>query len=66
MTDNFDLWKRVAQEQYPNRPDQTYQMIWEHAASDWAFNRDSNIAKLFDQYVMLKQLMSPEGKQNGN
>lgn len=63
---NFALWKRVAQEQYPDRPDNTYRMLLQHAASDWVNNSDTNVAKLFEQYVMLKQLMKSEGVRDGN
>ena len=71
MSDNFNspnfvLWKRVAQEQYPDRPDGTYYMLWQHAASDWGNGHETNVAKLFEQYVMLKQLMKPEGDRDGN
>ena len=63
---NFEIWKRVAQEQYPNRPDNTYYTLWQQAASDWGDNRDTNVARLFEQYVLLKNLMQPQGARDGN
>lgn len=67
MTDtNFDIWKRVAQEQYPYATDTSYQTLMHHAATDWALERDTNIARLFEQYVMLKNLINPKGVDDGN
>lgn len=66
MTTNFDLWKRVAQAQYPGATDAAYQRMLEIAAADWGLDRDTNVAKLFEQYVMLKQLMKPEEDRDGN
>ena len=66
MSDNFELWKRVVQEQYPGATDVVYQRMLEVAAADWGLDRNTNVANLFEQYVMIKQLMKPEGEQDGD
>jgi len=63
---NFELWKRVMQEQYPHSTDDSYRRMLQIGASDWGQNRDTNVAKLFEQYVMLKQLIRPKGDQDGD
>lgn len=63
---NFDLWKRVVQEAYPDHSDGTYYRMWQQAASDWGNLFETPEATLFEQYVMLKQLMKPQGDRDGN
>ena len=63
---NFELWKRVIQEHYADHADNIYYQMWQQAASDWGNLLDTPEANLFEQYVMLKQLMKPEGDRDGD
>lgn len=66
MTANFDIWKRVIQEQYPDCSAGTYHAMWQQGASDWGNLQGTELANLFEQYVLIKQLTNPTRNDHGN
>ena len=50
----------MAQAQYPDATDDAYTRMLHIGASDWDQGRDTNVARLFEQYVLLKRLTRPQ------
>ena len=58
-----NIWAELARAKYPTLTENQLRALSMHAASDWYNGWDTELAKLFDQYVMLKNL---RGIENGN
>ena len=59
----LDIWKELAREKCPTLNENQLRTLSMKAASEWYLGADTELANLFDQYVMLKTL---KGIENGN
>ncbi len=50
------LWYSIARDQFPLLSEAQVLSLFTPASSDWCHNEDTKLAKLFEQYVMLKTL----------
>jgi hypothetical protein len=50
------LWCSIARDQFPLLSEAQVLSLFTPASSDWWHNEDTKLAKLFEQYVMLKTL----------
>jgi len=62
MDSKINIWLTLAKEKYPKLNEGQLTAMCMHAASDWWNGTESELANLFDQYVMLKNL---KGFENG-
>lgn len=62
LNSNIDIWATLAREQYPKLSENELRALSMKAASEWYIGESTDLAKLFDQYVMLKTL---KGDRNG-
>ena len=62
MDSKINIWLTLAREKYPKLDESQLTAMCMHAASDWYNEWDTELANLFDQYVMLKNL---KGFENG-
>mgnify|MGYP003350735513 FL=1 len=51
-----NIWTELAREKYPTLTENQLRALSMHAASEWYNGSDSELANLFDQYVMIKNL----------
>lgn len=59
----LDVWMLLATEKYPTLSEDRIKALSMVAANEWFLNTGSELADLYDQYVMLKTL---KGIVNGN
>jgi len=52
----IDIWLMLAREKWPTLSDDRLRALSLEAATDWFSDAPTDLAKLFDQYVMMKQL----------
>lgn len=63
MNSRIEIWRLLAKEKYPTLNEDGLSVLSLQAASDWYNGANTDLAVLFDQYVMLKTL---KGIENGN
>ena len=51
-----NIWVMLAREKYPKLSEHVLQGLSMRAASEWYNGDETDLAKLFDQYVMIKNL----------
>lgn len=56
MNDKKEIWLTLAREKYPTLTENQLAALSIEAASRWYVGEDTELTKLFDQYVMLKNL----------
>jgi hypothetical protein len=56
MNSRIEIWRLLAKEKYPKLNEDGLSVLSLQAASDWYNGADTELSKLFDQYVMLKNL----------
>lgn len=61
MIEKIEIWLTLAREKFPNKSDGELRALSMTAASHWFADDDDELAKLFDQYVMMKNLYGAEG-----
>ena len=59
--EKIDIWLTLAREKYPKKNDGELRALSMTAASHWFADIDDELAKLFDQYVMMKNLYGAGG-----
>jgi hypothetical protein len=59
--EKIDVWLMLAREKYPEQSDQELKALSMTAAAHWFNDHDTDLAKLFDQYVMMKNLYGIDG-----
>ena len=52
-----DIWESVAKPKYPTLNSQQLVELKEQASINWLHDDGTELCNLFDQYVMLKQLL---------
>jgi hypothetical protein len=52
-----EVWYSLVEQTYPELEKSQWQTLKMFAASDWYNNADTDLSKLFDQYVTVKTLM---------
>lgn len=62
LNSNIDIWATLAREQYPKLSENEIRTLSMKAASEWYLGESTDLANLFDQYIMLKTL---KGNNNG-
>jgi hypothetical protein len=62
LNSNIDIWITLAREKYPTLPEDELKRLGMTAAAVWYADGDTDLANLFDQYIMLKTL---KGNSNG-
>ena len=55
-----DIWESVAKPKYPTLNEHQLIELKSQAAIDWLHDDGTELCNLFDQYVMLKQLLDIE------
>ena len=63
METKRDIWLAVCEGQFPRKSEDQIMAYSTKAASDWYHGDDTELAKLFEQYVMIKTL---KGIKNGD
>jgi hypothetical protein len=56
----LEVWLQLARPKYPTLSEDKITALSLTAANDWFFNTGSELADLYDQYVMLKTLKGIE------
>lgn len=56
LNSKVEIWETLAQEKYPELLPYQIHALSMVAASDWYNGADTDLAKLFEQYVMIKTL----------
>jgi hypothetical protein len=56
VDDKKQIWLTLAREHYPQLNEDQLAALSLEAASRWYIGEESELTKLFDQYVMLKNL----------
>ena len=56
MNDKKEIWLTLAGEKYPTLTENQLAALSLEAASLWYLGEDTELTKLFDQYVMLKNI----------
>jgi hypothetical protein len=51
-----EIWLAVCEGHFPGKSDSEIMTYNTKAASDWYLGKDTELAQLFDQYVMIKNL----------
>lgn len=61
----LDIWVQLARGKYPMLSEDIIKSLSMTAASEWYLNTNSELAELYDQYVMLKTLKGilPDGNE---
>ena len=62
LNSNIDIWITLAREKYPTLSEEHLKALSMEAASYWYLGENTDLANLFDQYIMLKAL---KGNSNG-
>jgi len=57
----IDIWLMLARGKYPKLSDEDLKAMSMTAASHWFNDEEDELAQLFDQYVMMKNLYGAEG-----
>lgn len=57
----IDIWLTLAKEKYPTLTEDELKAQSMIAATEWFSDADTELAKLFDQYVMMKNLYGADG-----
>lgn len=57
----IEIWLTLAREKYPYLSDSDLKAKSMTAASEWFADSDTELAHLFDQYVMMKNLYGADG-----
>lgn len=57
MKTQHEIWESLARPAYPKYTDYQLRELKLSAAMDWCLDEDSPGAKLYDQFVMLRNLM---------
>jgi hypothetical protein len=52
-----DVWESLVKPKYPTLNEQQLIELRSQAAIDWLTDEETELSNLFDQYVMLKQLL---------
>jgi hypothetical protein len=52
-----DIWESLAKPKYPTLNSQQLVELRSKAAIDWLYDDETELYNLFDQYVMLKELL---------
>jgi hypothetical protein len=52
-----DIWESLAKPKYPTLNSSQLSVLKYRASIDWFHDRDTELNKLFDQYVMMKNLL---------
>lgn len=63
MNTKPEIWLAVCEGHFPDLSDAEIMTLSMRAATDWYHGQDNELAQLFDQYVMIKNL---KGVGNGN
>ena len=63
METKKDIWLAVCEGRFPGQSEDHIMAYSMKAASDWYHGDDTELARLFEQYVMIKTL---KGIKNGN
>jgi hypothetical protein len=58
-----EIWLAVCEGKFPDKTETEILVLSMQAASAWYLGEDNELSKLFDQYVMIKNL---KGVDNGN
>ena len=56
LNTKLDIWITLAGEKFPRLTEDQLRALSLKAASEWYLGEDNELVKLFDQYVMLKNL----------
>lgn len=64
LSTNQQIWLTLAQEHYPTLTEERVLALCMPAASDWYDGADTELATIFDQYVMLKTLRGNKSEQD--
>lgn len=56
LDSKLDIWITLCREKYPTITEDYARALSLKAASEWYLGGDTELVKLFDQYVMLKNL----------
>ena len=56
LSTNQELWLNIAREHFPTLKEEKVLALCMTAAGDWYHGSDTELATLFDQYVMVKTL----------
>jgi len=59
--EKIEVWLLLARERYPLKSDSELRALSRIAASHWFDDSDSELAELFDQYVMMVKLYNCSG-----
>lgn len=51
-----NIWLELAREKYPALTEDKLRALCMYAASEWFNGDNTDLSKLFDQYVMIKRL----------
>jgi len=57
----IDIWLTLAREKFPLLTEDELKTMSMVAATEWFDEYDTELAKLFDQYVMMKNLYGADG-----
>lgn len=57
MKTQQEIWESLARPAYPKYTDYQIRELKLAAAMDWLLDEDTEVAKLYDKFVMLKNLM---------
>ena len=52
-----DIWESVAKPKYPTLNSHQLLELRSEAAIDWLYDNETELCNLFDQYVMLRELL---------
>ena len=63
MDNKQQIWLAVCEGRFPGKSSHEIMEYHYLAATDWALEIDTDLARLFEQYVMIKKL---KGFENGN
>lgn len=63
MDDKLGIWTTLAKEKFPELTESQIKALSMQASTQWYLGEDTELANLFDQYVMLKNL---KGFKNGD
>ena len=57
-----DIWESLAKPKYPTLNEHQLAELKIEAVTQWAFNEDTELCKIYDQYVMMKNLLGAKSE----
>lgn len=66
LATKMDIWIEILRTRVPNITHSEAAALSMKAAADWYSGADSELAKLFDQFIMLKQLKGINNDEQTN